>query len=36
MTDKITLTDVALKKMRPPERGQRDVWDAKVPASVCV
>ena len=30
MTDKITLTDVYLKKMQPPERGQVDIWDAKI------
>lgn len=30
MTDKTTLTDVYLRKMRPPERGQVDIWDAKI------
>jgi integrase len=31
MADKIQLTDVFLRKMKSPERGQTDIWDAKVP-----
>ena len=30
MTDKIQLTDVYIRKMAAPERGQVDIWDAKI------
>ena len=30
MSDKIQLTDVFLKNVKPPERGQTDIWDAKI------
>ncbi len=30
MSDKIQLTDVFLKNVKPPERGQTDIWDAQI------
>lgn len=30
MAEKTQLTDVLLRKMRAPERGQTDIWDAKI------
>lgn len=31
MASKVVLTDTALRRMRPPATGQREVWDAALP-----